>query len=222
MRRRLLPRPLATFAALFLCLLVVASALAHADYDRSLPAADEVLSQAPPQVQVWFTQELFRREGMNSLEVYGPEQQRVDQADAAIDDDNRSLMTVSLQPGLPNGLYTVRWHTLSADDGDEADGEFRFTLRAADPTAGAPATASPGPEPSAAATTPQSLPANTPPAQNTEPETTPVADDAPSDSGESSSQQAVPSLGLPCIGGSAPLLLLLGAFLAGRAIRKKR
>ena len=50
--------------------------LAHAGYDISVPAADEVVAQAPQRVQVWFTQDLFRREGQNSLEVYGPDNQR--------------------------------------------------------------------------------------------------------------------------------------------------
>lgn len=40
---------------------------AHADYDRSLPAADSVIPVAPEVVEVWFTQELFRREGQIGL-----------------------------------------------------------------------------------------------------------------------------------------------------------
>ena len=91
--------------------------------------------------RVWFTQELFRREGQNALEVYGPGDQRVDQDDAAIDDDNRKLMTVSLQSDLPNGVYTVRWRTLSADDGDDAEGEFQFTIQADESEAEATPTA---------------------------------------------------------------------------------
>ena len=75
-------------------------------YERSVPSADEVVDQSPQQVQVWFTQELFRREGQNSLEVYGPDEQRVDLDDAAIDDDDRKLMTVSLQADLADGVYT--------------------------------------------------------------------------------------------------------------------
>ena len=117
--------------------------LAHADYDHSVPAAGEVVLQAPQQVQVWFTQELFRREGQNSLEVYGPDEQRVDLDDFAIDDDDRKLMTVSLPPDLANGVYTVRWRSLSADDGDEASGEFQFTIQSDEPTAEAPATETP-------------------------------------------------------------------------------
>jgi len=95
--------------------------LAHAGYESSVPAADEVVAQVPQQVEVRFTQELFRREGSNSLEVYGPGELRVDLGDSAIDDDDRKLMTVSLPPDLADGDYTVRWRTLSADDGDRSE-----------------------------------------------------------------------------------------------------
>src|SRR5262249_17508454 len=38
---------------------------------------------------------------------------------------------------MPNGVYTVKWETLSADDGDDATGTFNFTVGAA--TASTPA-----------------------------------------------------------------------------------
>ena len=179
--------------------------LAHSDYDRSVPAADEVVLQAPQQVQAWFTQELFRRECKNSLEVYGPDQQRIDLDDAAIDDDDRKLMTVSLQPDLADGDYTVRWRTLSADDGDEADGEFRFTVRAGSPT----------PELVLPAPTDTALPVET------APEATPTAESASSGSGEPPSEQESPGTGLPCMGSSFPVLLLLGALMLRRGRGKK-
>lgn len=36
---------------------------AHAGYDRSDPPADAVIPEPPAEVHVWFTQEVFRREG---------------------------------------------------------------------------------------------------------------------------------------------------------------
>ena len=199
--------------------------LAHSDYDRSGPAADEVVLQAPQQVQVWFTQELFRREGKNSLEVYGPGQQRIDLDDAAIDDDDRKLMTVSLPPDLANGVYIVRWRTLSADDGDDANGEFQFTVDADEPTAeaGQPADspdAAPSATPTAAAGNTQPSPTNTAQVDSTGPQSTPPAADPASEGPESPPDQADQGPGLPCLGSSFPVLLLLGAFLiAGRRRR---
>ncbi len=187
--------------------------LAHADYERSVPAADEVVDQSPQQVQVWFTQELFRREGQNSLEVYGPDEQRVDLDDAAIDDDDRKLMTVSLQADLADGVYIVRWRTLSADDGDDADGEFRFTVRAGNP-------ASEADTPTAVAQAPKPSPTNTTQPSQAVPEATPTADSVASEDSEASSDSENPAL--PCVGSSAPLMLLLGAFLVGRGRRHRR
>jgi len=189
---------------------------AHADYDRSMPSAGEVVSESPQQVQVWFTQELFRREGQNVLEVYGPNDQRADQDDAAIDDDDRKLMSVSLQSDLPNGVYTVRWRTLSADDGDEAEGEFQFTIQAEEPAAEPSPTTDPTPAPVKA----QPAPANTATEESTgSQETTPPP--APvSEESSSPPRQAEQGPGIPCLGSAAPALLLLGTvILAGRRRR---
>jgi len=132
---------------------------AHADYARSEPVADAVLDAAPQVVKVWFTQELFRREGENWLLVTGPDGARVDLDDAAVDDDDRTLVTVSLSPDLADGLYTVQWRALSADDGHAEEGSFSFTV-AAGPTPAQPvATDTPVPAPTAPAaetTTPAS------------------------------------------------------------------
>ena len=169
-------------------------------------------------MQVRFTQELFRRESENSLEVYGPGDLRVDLDDAAIDDDDRKLMTVSLQPDLADGDYTVRWRTLSADDGDEADGEFSFTLRAASPTAETgqpPPTATVKPDETAPEATTTAQP------DETAPEATPIADSATSASGEPPAEQAAPGTGLPCMGSSFPVLLLFGALMLRRGRAKK-
>jgi copper transport protein len=53
-------------------------------------------------------------------------------------------MKVTLKSGLGSGKYTVTWATVSADDGDPANGTFVFTVAL-------PAATSPAPR---AATTP--------------------------------------------------------------------
>jgi len=103
-------------------------ASAHAEYDHSDPQDGAVLAQPPAEVHVWFTEELFRREGANTLAVFGPSGGQVDQGDARIDDDDRTHMLVSLNPGLPDGQYAVRWQSLALEDGDEDSGEFSFTV----------------------------------------------------------------------------------------------
>lgn len=121
---------LAGLLTLLVALPLAAKVLSHADYARSEPAADEVLATPPAQVKVWFTQELFRREGENWLHVTGPDGARVDLDDIAVDDNDRSLLTVTLADNLPDGVYRVEWRALSADDGHPKEGEFAFRVAA--------------------------------------------------------------------------------------------
>ncbi|MBX3013739.1 MAG: copper resistance protein CopC [Caldilineaceae bacterium] len=177
--------------------------LAHADYERAEPAADAILSTPPTQVRMWFTQELFRRQGMNKIEVFDAAGQRVDLDDTTIDDDDRTLLQVSLSPVLSAGLYTVRWQSLSADDGHAGTGEFSFTVGAGtDSTAGAPAVEA------TATALPTVAPTNTTPPRL-------AATAGPTATASVIPPTATPSgafPGLPCLG-AAPLLLVVGAVL---------
>ncbi len=136
---------------LLLCTLLITlvgsypSAAGHAEYDDSDPAADAVLTTAPTQVRIWFTQELFRREGMNALAVYGADGSRVDQGEPTIDDDDRTLLSVGLIAPLPDGSYTVRWQATSAEDGHTAEGEFAFTINRTGAADSSAATSTPAP-----------------------------------------------------------------------------
>jgi methionine-rich copper-binding protein CopC len=109
--------------------LVPQLAAAHANYARSEPPADGVVAAAPQEVRVWFTQELVTRG--SSLQVLDSDGNRVDADDSRVDlnDPDRKQMRVSLPP-LADGVYTVQWHSVSAEDGDSADGSFRFGVGA--------------------------------------------------------------------------------------------
>lgn len=170
-------------------------ALAHADLDHADPAIDAVLTTPPTGVQLWFTQELFRRQGLNKIEVYAADGSRQDQGDAAINDDDRTLLAVALKPDMAAGVYTVRWQAVSSEDGHESAGEFTFTIAAGN--AATAAAASPTAVPTLAATD-TSLPAATPTAA-----TAPAATQSP-------------TTGLPCLGGAAPLLLAVGVLWVSR------
>jgi len=116
------------FGALILAhvaLMVPTLAQAHAEYDRSDPAAGATLPAAPSIVTVWFTEELVSQG--SSLEVRDAVNARVDSGNSRVVDANpKDSMTIGLRAGLPNGTYTVTWKTVSADDGDEATGAFGF------------------------------------------------------------------------------------------------
>ena len=147
-------RTLAAVAALAL-VAVAASAIAtrsgeaHADYDRSVPAADSVVDTAPAIVEIWFTQEIGS--GGTVVRVLGPDGAQVDLGDTTLDlfDPERKRVTVSLQSNLAPGTYTVEWTTLSAEDGESGSGTFAFTIAGAAATPSASPEASPVASPAA-------------------------------------------------------------------------
>lgn len=112
------------------CLALVAASVAivgaHMAVQKTMPEADEVLSESPQHIQVWFTQSpdpaisRLTLAGANGAVALGGTEVR----------DDRSLMA-ALPAQLGAGAYTVRWRT-AGDDGHTQRGEFAFTVRAAD------------------------------------------------------------------------------------------
>jgi methionine-rich copper-binding protein CopC len=103
---------------------------AHSRLDSAAPAPDSVVSDAPAEVRIWFTQEL--RLNGNQLTVTDAAGNRVDNDDAHVDqsDPDRKQMVASLQP-LSAGQYTVNWVSQSAEDGHEANDSYAFSVGAA-------------------------------------------------------------------------------------------
>ncbi|MFN8459357.1 MAG: copper resistance protein CopC [Anaerolineae bacterium] len=160
---------------------------AHAELDRSEPTVNAVIPTVPAEVHIWFTEELFKRKGVNIIEVSGPDGAKVDQGDTQIDDDDRKHAFVSLKSGLTAGAYTVRWRNSSAEDGHEGSGEFSFTV-----------------DPAAGETKPQVTPSTIQPSA-TKVVTPESSATAASESGATPPSTPSGSGGLPCLSG-----LLLG------------
>lgn len=111
-----------------LSLILVVGAEAHSRYVRSEPGQGAVIASEPERVEIWFTQDLFRRQGENWILVFGPDGDEVQSGEAQIDDDDRRHMWVKLQSPLAPGEYRVEWRNLSAEDGDNDEGELAFIL----------------------------------------------------------------------------------------------
>lgn len=115
------------------CWLFAPSASAHAAYESSSPAFAERLSESPSEISIRFTQELFRREGANTMELVDTQSSDL-LADYAIDpvrinNDDRKLMSAAIPVELPPGRYAVRWTNLSAEDGDTDSGWLPFYVQ---------------------------------------------------------------------------------------------
>lgn len=131
----------------------------HAEVDVSDPMAGSTVPEAPPAVTVTFSEEVAA-DG-TELTVLGPNGDRADQGDSALDlnDMDRKRVSVGLQPNLGQGTYTVMWTSVSAEDGDTDEGSFSFNLGAPS-TPGASPEASPEASPGASpAASPEATPA---------------------------------------------------------------
>jgi methionine-rich copper-binding protein CopC len=129
----------------------VRSAFAHAEPDITVPPIDATIDQAPPMVEITFSEEVTAD---TTIDVIGPDGTSVVASPAQLDlqDPNRKHVTVQLYGMLPSGVYTVNWSSVSAEDGDPDSGSYTFTVAGGAATA----VASPGASPVAS---PESSPA---------------------------------------------------------------
>jgi copper transport protein len=103
------------------------AALAHANLARSDPPANADLETAPGQVQLWFTERPELR--LSDVQVFDGQRRRVDrQAVAVGPGDPAESLAQALQPGLPQGVYTVSWKVTSAEDGHVTAGAYAFGI----------------------------------------------------------------------------------------------
>jgi methionine-rich copper-binding protein CopC len=118
--------------AALLLVLGVASALAaprpaqaHANYFKSDPSPGAELFYVPTEVRVWFSEGVVAKDSwVRALDSSGT---TVGGGESRVDPSDATLIVLPVAPAGA-GRYTVKWHTVSADDGDEAEGSFDFTI----------------------------------------------------------------------------------------------
>ena len=101
-----------------------AAANAHAFLDHAAPRVGATVSSAPPELRVWFTQEL--EPAFSSVKVLNAAGIRVDKSDTRVDATDPALLRVSLE-ALGPGVYTVVWRVVSMD-AHMTDGNFTFRV----------------------------------------------------------------------------------------------
>lgn len=100
-------------------------ASAHALLVRSEPSADQVVSAPPPQVRMWFSEDLNPL--TSKATVVDTTNREVDRQDSHVNASNSKEMDISLQL-IPAGTYVVAWRTQSATDGHIVGGSFIFRV----------------------------------------------------------------------------------------------
>ena len=116
-----------------------AGALAHAILVRSQPVPGVELNSSPAQITATFSEPLNPQ--LSNLTVIGPSGSPVRvRSNTAAGDTELVLRPLSR---LTRGIYQVRWHSVSADDGHALDGAYYFGVQATAPPVASQAEASP-------------------------------------------------------------------------------
>ncbi|RIK34240.1 MAG: hypothetical protein DCC52_01205 [Chloroflexi bacterium] len=104
-------------------------AMAHAEMKSCTPPINGMVDTAPDKIVCTASEAMDPKGSM--LAVFDAMGMQVDKKDSAVDlnDPDRATISVSLASDMmADGVYTVKWTTLSASDGDQATGEFKFTV----------------------------------------------------------------------------------------------
>ncbi|MGA9420602.1 MAG: copper resistance CopC family protein, partial [Candidatus Cybelea sp.] len=98
---------------------------AHAFLDHTDPAVGSTVPTAPPEMHLWFTQEL--EPAFTWVTVSDKSGASMNDGPATVDSSNKQEMDVKLKP-LQAGTYTVKWHALSVDT-HTTEGDFTFQVK---------------------------------------------------------------------------------------------
>ncbi len=107
---------------------------AHPYLIDSNPAPFSSVSSAPEVIMVTFSEAI--EINYSKISVIGPDGTEVDQNDPSYIDGDTATLQVSLQPNLPEGVYTVSTTVLSAVDGHVVPYAFTFGVGVAPPGGG--------------------------------------------------------------------------------------
>jgi copper transport protein len=108
-----------------LALLWPGSAAGHAVPLQILPEPYAVVRDAPAEVAIRYSERVEAR--ASSLEVFDPRGTRVAGREAVVEPGDPWLFRMSLPP-LADGVYTVSWRVMSADDGHLTEGAHVFVV----------------------------------------------------------------------------------------------
>jgi methionine-rich copper-binding protein CopC len=138
---RIIAAALFSLALLFAIASTVSAHPAHAKVLDAIPAIGSTITQPPARVTVHTAENINPNPKLSNLFVYGPSGDLISQGDASVPLSNPKEMSIAIKSD-GNGVYVVRWITVSALDGDPDQGAFVFTVK---PSAAATPVASTGP-----------------------------------------------------------------------------
>ena len=102
----------------------VPTVMAHAVPVDSSPAANEVLADPPPDLQIRFNEPVVA--SLSQVRVLTQAGERVSTSDLRVVDEAGTTLAVSFPEPLKEGAYLVSWQVLSSVDGHTTSGTFPF------------------------------------------------------------------------------------------------
>ena len=108
-----------------LMMLMAGSVSAEPVAIRTTPLDGEILQRTPTAVGVSFDVPLDT--GQSTFRLLNPDGSEVVSASITWGSDNSSV-TLNLPSNFPDGVYTITWHAVAADDGSAADGWSSFSV----------------------------------------------------------------------------------------------
>jgi hypothetical protein len=121
-------------------LLSPAAALGHAELDTASPADKGTVEGSPTEIVMTFTEPVVPSK--SSIKLVDAGGTVIDQG-STVDAGDAKRMRLPISTELAPAMYTVRWTTASAVDGDLDHGTTTFTVAAAAPSASPVPSASP-------------------------------------------------------------------------------
>ena len=147
--------------ALLLSVTLFSIASAHAELVSSDPAAGSKLTTAPAKVTLVFDQEISDQSTESLFSVTNQAGAAVGSGKLDTTDLDHKTLSGTLNTGLGDGIYTVKWQTITTDDNGKSEGSFSFGVNkdpGAQPTT-VPPEAAPTVAPTAGAVKPTAVPA---------------------------------------------------------------
>ncbi|MFN8618675.1 MAG: copper resistance protein CopC [Dehalococcoidia bacterium] len=118
----------ALLASVTIAFAAVSVAWAHAEPATAKPGDGAIIKASPGEVVLEMSQDMGRQAGLNDIDVFDASGKEVTTVAAVVDNADRKKLSVAIPSDLPAGVYTVKWKTSSAEDGDAANGQISFTI----------------------------------------------------------------------------------------------
>jgi len=107
-------------------LLSASSAFAHAEFVKSTPAPDSILTASPTEIDITFSEAIDLK--FSGAKLVDSMKMDIGTGAAALAEGGDTTLVIPVTKPLAAGDYVIAWHNLSKD-GHKLKGSFKFTVK---------------------------------------------------------------------------------------------